>query len=61
MYWEKIFGLITSGMYLLGSVLVFIIILWNKDFSVLLIVTSVTGFLIGLGYIFVFLKNRDTK
>jgi len=53
----RIFGLITSGIYIFGSILVFITIVWNNNYSVFLIVPSISGFLIGTSYI-VFIFNR---
>ena len=51
--WGRILGLSTSGIYILGSVLVFITIIWNNNFSVFLLVPSISGLLIGVGF-FVF-------
>jgi hypothetical protein len=48
--WGKILGLLTSGIYILGSVLVFITIVWNKDYSIFLMVPSFSGLLIGVGF-----------
>ena len=49
--WGKILGLLTSGIYIFGSVLVFITIVWKKDYSVFLIVPSISGFAIGAGFV----------
>lgn len=49
--WGKVIGLVTSGIYIFGSVLVFITIIWNHDYSLFLIVPSISGFLIGAGFI----------
>ncbi len=57
--WAKIFGLLTSGIYLLGSVLVFITIAWNSDYSVFLIVPSVSGFLIAIGFTVFVLREKS--
>ena len=54
----RIFGLITSGIYIYGSFLVFITILWNNDYSAFLIVPSISGFLIGAGYVAKTIKER---
>ena len=51
MNWGKILGLLTSGIYIFGSVLVFITIVWKKDYSVFLIVPSISGFVIGAGFV----------
>lgn len=49
-HWGQVFGLLTSGIYIFGSVLVFISIVWNNDYSAYLIIPALSGFLIGLGY-----------
>jgi len=51
LYWGKIFGLVTSGIYILGSIIVFITIIWNNDYSLYLIIPSICGLLIALGFI----------
>ena len=48
--WGKILGLCTSGIYVFGSILVFISIFWKKDYSACLIVPALFGFLIGLSF-----------
>jgi hypothetical protein len=48
--WGEILGLNVSGIYVFGSMLVFISIFWNNDYSVFLIVPALSGLLIGLGY-----------
>lgn len=48
--WGEILGLNVSGIYVFGSILVFVSIFWNKDYSVFLIVPALSGLLIGLGY-----------
>jgi hypothetical protein len=57
MNWGKILGLLTSGIYTLGSVLVFITIIWNNDYSVFLLVPSISGFLLGAGYVAIAIKD----
>jgi len=59
LFWGSVFGLVTSGIYILGSVLVFIAIIWNNDYSVFLIVPSVCGFLISLGFVIFSLKEKS--
>ncbi len=49
--WGSVFGLVTSGIYLFGSVLVFITMVWNSTYSVFLAVPSISGFLIGAGFV----------
>ena len=56
--WGRDFGLITSGIYIFGSLLVFITIFWNNDYSVFLIVPSIFGFLLGAGYVAITIKER---
>lgn len=50
--WGQILGLCTSGIYVFGSILVFISIFWNKNYSIDLIVPAFFGFLIGLVFTF---------
>lgn len=59
--WGRDFGLITSGIYIFGSLLVFITIFWNNDYSVFLIVPSISGFLLGAGYVAITIKERAIK
>lgn len=47
----RILGLATSGIYIFGSLLVFITMFWNHDYAVMLIVRSVSGLCIGVGYL----------
>ena len=49
-YWGRMLGLITSGVYMFGSILVFISIIWNRDYSVFLLVPATSGLLIALGF-----------
>jgi hypothetical protein len=56
--WGRDFGLITSGIYIFGSLLVFITIFWNNDYSVFLITPSISGFLIGVSYVTITIKER---
>jgi len=56
--WGRILGLFTSGIYMLGSVLVFITIVWNGDYSVFLIVPSISGFFIGAGFLVFTIRER---
>lgn len=46
-----ILGLVTSGIYIFGSILVFITMYWNQDYSLFLIIPALSGLLIGLGFI----------
>lgn len=55
--WGKVLGLVTSGMYLLGSVLVFIMLYWNKAYTPLWIVPALFGFGIGAAFTIFVLKQ----
>lgn len=56
--WGELLGLSLSGIYIFGSLLVFISIFWNNDFSMCLIVPASSGLFIGLGFVGkVFLSN----
>lgn len=57
-YWGQILGLVTSGIYVFGSILVFISMYWNKDYAVLLIIPAFSGLLIGTGFITLMLKTK---
>ena len=57
--WGRILGLFTSGIYILGSVLVFITIVWNNNYSVLLLVPSITGLLIGVGFVVFTIREKS--
>lgn len=57
-YWGRVLGLTTSGIYIFGSVLVFISVLWNKDYSIYLIVPAFSGLIIGLGFTISMLKRN---
>jgi len=56
--WGKVIGLVTSGICIFGSVLVFITMIWNHDYSLYLVVPSISGFLIGAGFILLIIKKR---
>ena len=56
--WGPILGLAASGIYIFGSILVFITISWTKDYSFYLIVPASSGMLIGLGYIIQMIGKR---
>ena len=57
--WADIIGLVTSGIYIFGSLLVFISIFWNKNYSVYLIIPSISGFIIALIFIVLQLKTNS--
>jgi len=56
--WGQALGLITSGIYSFGSLLVFITMIWNKDFSIFLIVPAFSGLLIALGFVYSYLRKE---
>ncbi|CAG5082927.1 hypothetical protein [Parvicella tangerina] len=49
--WGTQLALVTSGIYIFGSVLVFITIIWKADFDILLIVPAASGFVIAVLYV----------
>jgi uncharacterized membrane protein (DUF2068 family) len=57
--WGSILGLVTSGIYLFGSILVFITIVWNHDYSIKILVPSITGFSIGLCFVLFMMKKEE--
>lgn len=56
--WGITLGICTSGVYIFGSILVFINIIWSKNYSIFLIIPSFSGFLIGLSFVLHQLRNR---
>lgn len=50
-HWGRDLGLALSGVYIFGSILVFISIIWQHNYSIFLIIPAVSGMLIGLGYV----------
>lgn len=57
--WGKLLGLVASGTYLFGSILVLITMIWNRDLNILLIIPSFSGFLIGALYLVQELKTTN--
>ena len=57
--WAEILGLVVSGMYVFGSLLVFINLVWNGYFSLLLFIPAISGLLIGMGYIVIVLRKNQ--
>lgn len=49
--WGQVLGLATSGIYVFGSLLVFICMFWNKEFPVYLVIPALSGAFIGMSYI----------
>lgn len=56
--WGSVLGLVASGIYIFGSVLVFITIVWKNDYSAFLVVPSISGFLIGSGFVTFTIKEK---
>lgn len=59
--WGSILGLVASGIYIFGSILVFITIVWKNDYSISLLVPSISGFLIGVGFVIFSFKEKTTN
>ena len=57
-YWGKILGLSTSGIYVFGSVLVFISVLWNSNYSIYLLIPAFSGLLIGMVFTVLAIKRK---
>jgi len=55
--WGQKLGLTTSGIYVFGSLLVFISMIWNDTYPFLLILPSISGFLIGISFTFFQLRK----
>lgn len=60
MSWGVVLGLCTSGMYIFGSVLVFITIVWSNNYSGFLIIPSISGFFIGLGFVLFVMRGNTS-
>ena len=56
-YWGLVLGLVVSGIYIFGSILVFISIIWQNNYSIFLIIPATSGMMIGLGFISVMIRN----
>ena len=57
--WGTILGIVTSGVYIFGSFLVFITMLWNQSYSLLLIIPAFSGLLIGCGFTVLNLQTNE--
>ena len=55
--WGYILGLVTSGIYIFGSLLVFIMMFWLKSFELHLIIPASFGVLIGTGFTLYFITK----
>lgn len=61
-YWGIYLGIFTSGIYSLGSILVFIMVLWNGNpYPLQLIIPPIFGLSISILYVIWVLKNYKTK
>lgn len=61
-FWGTLFGLVTSGIYVFGSILVFITLYWNKDYPLFLLVPAFSGLIIGIGFIILtFQKEKQSN
>jgi hypothetical protein len=57
--WGSNFGILTVGVYLFGSILVFITLLWKgQPYPILFLIPSVTGFVFALTYFIWVLSDR---
>ncbi|NQV49678.1 MAG: hypothetical protein HQ507_04245 [Candidatus Marinimicrobia bacterium] len=56
--WAKVLGLATSGIFIFGSLLVFISIIWNQNYAIDLIVPAISGLIIGVGYKYRGINNQ---
>ena len=56
--WGRVLALITSGIYIFGSLLVFITIVWNNNYSVYVLAPSISGFIIGVSFVAFTLKRK---
>jgi len=48
---SELLGIAVSGIYIFGSLQVFITMFWNTSFSIMLFIPAISGLLIGLGFI----------
>ncbi len=49
--WGEKLGLASSGIYVFGSVLVFVEVVWTANYVYKLLIPSIIGFMIGLSFI----------
>jgi hypothetical protein len=59
-YWGNTLGLSSSGIYIFGSVLVFTSVIWNKDFSIYLLLPATSGLIIGTAFLYLSLTQKRT-
>jgi hypothetical protein len=55
--WSNPLGLFTSGVYVFGSILVFILMFWNSHFQIHLFVPALSGLIIGMAFL-IFQLNK---
>jgi len=61
-YWGIYLGIFTSGIYSLGSILVFILVIWNgSPYPLQLIIPPIFGLSISILYVIWVLKNYKIK
>lgn len=59
--WGYLLGLVASGIYVFGSLLVFISMFWNKEYSFFLVIPAFSGLAIGVGFILLVIKKPIVK
>ena len=57
--WGRTMGLVTAGIYLFGTALVVVSMVWNSDYSIFLIVPATSGLLISIGFIVFTLRKEN--
>jgi len=55
--WANLLGFSLSGIYIFGSLLVFISMGWNANFSLYLMIPAASGFILAIVYILIFIKR----
>lgn len=56
--WGQLLGLSISGIYVFGSVLVFVCVVWSHNYDFCLIIPASFGFIIGFVYVFMILVDK---
>jgi hypothetical protein len=57
-YWGRTLGIFTSGIYMFGTALVYISMVWNNEYTVMLLIPSTSGLLISSSYLILVLTNK---
>lgn len=60
-FWAEVLGLVVSGIYVFGSMLVFINVVWDGNYAIDLILPAIAGMTVGISYIFLYIKNHPAK